>query len=164
MIRLLWVPESFLWGYLASDWSFFCLTGAPPLLVSSFPLKVSQQSLSIDNQRKSQNLELSFSIIHRLLGIITSLPVEDKNFYVVYFLLIFGPMGITWEGGRPNRWRHSHTMGMGREIQNTRLQRGVEFPEAFVHSKNFLRPTGFTMFRVIFSKRELLPIYCQPPR
>ena len=140
------------------------MTGAPPLLVSSFPLKVSQQSLRVANQRKSHNSELSFSIIHKLLGIITSFPVEDKNFYVVCFLLIFGPMGTTWEGGRPNRWRHSHTMGMGREIQNTRLQRGVEFPEAFVHSKNFLRPTGFTMFRVIFSKRELLPIYCQPPR
>ena len=103
---------------------FFRLTGAPPLLVSSFPLKVSQQSLRVANQRKSHNLELSFSIIHKLLGIITSFPVEDKNFYVVCFLLIFGPMGITWEGGRPNRWRHSHTMGLGREIQKTASKRG----------------------------------------
>ena len=164
MIRLLWVPESFLWGYLASNWSFFSLTGAPPLLVSSFPLKVSQQSLRIANQCKSHNSELRFCIKLKPSWNHYILPVEDKNFYVVCFLLIFGPMGTTWEGGRPNRWRHSHTMGMGREIQNTRLQRGVEFPEAFVHSKNFLRPKGFTMFRVIFSKRELLPIYCQPPR
>ena len=96
---------------------FFRLTGAPPLLVSSFPLKVSQQSLRVANQRKSHNLDLGFSIIHKLLGIKTSFPVEDKNFYVVCFLLIFGPMGITWEGGRPNRWRHSHTMGLSREIR-----------------------------------------------
>ena len=75
------------------------MTGAPPLLVSSFPLKVSQQSLRVANQRKSHNSELSFSIILKPLGIITSFPVEDKNFYVVCFLLIFGPMGITWEGG-----------------------------------------------------------------
>ena len=60
---------------------------------------MSQQSLRIANQRKSHNSELRFSIIHKLLGIITSFPVEDKNFYVVCFLLIFGPMGITWEGG-----------------------------------------------------------------
>ena len=78
---------------------FFRLTGAPPLLVSSFPLKVSQQSLRVANQRKSHNLDLGFSIIHKLFGIKTSFPVEDKNFYVVCFLLIFGPMGITWEGG-----------------------------------------------------------------
>ena len=103
------------------------MTGAPPLLVSSFPLKVSQQSLRVANQRKSHNSELSFSIILKPLGIITSFPVEDKNFLRSLLLVDIWANGNNLGGGEAKSVAPLSYYGPESGNTKKRLQRGDKF-------------------------------------
>ena len=103
------------------------MTGAPPLLVSSFPLKVSQQSLRVANQRKSHNSALSFSIILKLLGIITSFLVEDKNFLRSLLLVDIWANGNNLGGGGGQIGGATLILWAWTGKYKKRLQRGGKF-------------------------------------